>query len=214
MQSIVCCVAVRNYQRRQAEYVNKLAAMVRRNLSLPFRFVCVTDDPSGLTADIETIQAPVHLRGAQGWFTKLYLFSPGLFPHGSRVVFFDLDTLVMANIDDFAAYGGPFAMLGGFSREYHGRFGSGIMLWEAGTLDHVWTKWLAQNCPIGDGTDDSWIVSQTNPHPLQQKLPGIVSFKFHKCRDGMPQAARVCVFQRRPKPHDCEAKWVDQVWRL
>ena len=34
--------------RYPAFYVNRLYAAVKRNLRRPFRFVCVTDDPTGL----------------------------------------------------------------------------------------------------------------------------------------------------------------------
>ena len=41
-------------KRYGADYVNRLYRGVSANLSRPFRFVCVTDDPSGLAAGIET----------------------------------------------------------------------------------------------------------------------------------------------------------------
>ena len=208
----IACVQVRNYEGRGAEYTAKLAAMVRRNVSTPYRFICVTDDPCLEIEGVETILAPTNLRNLRGWFTKLYLFAPGVFPKGERVLFFDLDTLILGNIDDFASYAGPFAGLGDH-RTGGGNFGSGIMLWEAGTADCIWTEWVRQGCPLGDGTDDSWIASQTDPVRINRKLPGIVSYKFHKCRDGPPKAARIVVFQRRPKVHDCGAKWVEKVWR-
>ena len=34
------------------EYVNVLRAMIKRNLSLPHRFICFTDNKTGLNADI------------------------------------------------------------------------------------------------------------------------------------------------------------------
>ena len=41
-------------KRYGADYVNRLYRGVSANLSRPFRFVCVTDDPSGLAAGVET----------------------------------------------------------------------------------------------------------------------------------------------------------------
>jgi hypothetical protein len=35
------------------EYVNRVAAMVRRNLGVPHRFHCITDNPEGLSPEIE-----------------------------------------------------------------------------------------------------------------------------------------------------------------
>ena len=35
------------------EYVNRLYAMVRRNLTGDFRFVCLTDDGTGIRSEVE-----------------------------------------------------------------------------------------------------------------------------------------------------------------
>ena len=40
------------------EYVNRLHSMVRRHLTIPHRFVCLTDNREGLHADIETFPIP------------------------------------------------------------------------------------------------------------------------------------------------------------
>ena len=47
-----------------SDYVNKLAAGVRRHLTVPYRFVCFTDDASGISADIVTQALPeaAHIR--------------------------------------------------------------------------------------------------------------------------------------------------------
>ena len=38
-----------------AEYANRLYKMVEKNLTVPHRFVCFTDDPTGLDAGIEVL---------------------------------------------------------------------------------------------------------------------------------------------------------------
>ncbi len=206
----IACVQVSNYEGRGSEYVNKLALMCQRNITLPYKFVCVTDEPGGYLSDVHPIPAP-KLPHMRGWFAKLYLFAPGVFPKGERVLFFDLDTLILADIDDYASYVGPLAGLGDFRT--HRLFASGLMAWEAGTADRIWTNWVKQGYPIGDGTDDSWIVSQVpEAVRIQRKLSGIVSYKFHKCQKAPPEGARICVFQRKPKPHECGG-WVKDVWR-
>ena len=37
------------------EYVNRLYGMVARNLRRPFRFVCLTDDASGIRFEVECV---------------------------------------------------------------------------------------------------------------------------------------------------------------
>ena len=41
-----------------ADYVNILFNMVSRNLSIPFRFVCFTDDPKGINEQVEVFDLP------------------------------------------------------------------------------------------------------------------------------------------------------------
>ena len=40
------------------EYVNRLANMVRRNMTIPYRFVCMTDSAVGLDAGIDARPLP------------------------------------------------------------------------------------------------------------------------------------------------------------
>jgi len=211
MTVTIACVNAGNYQGRGVEYVSNLAAMIRRNVTVPYRFVCLTDDEDSSYLDdgIETINLPER---RMGWWAKLYLFVPGLFDNGVRVFYLDLDTLIIANIDDLASYDGPFAGLGCFRA--HRLFASGFMAWPAGSVDHIWTDWIRQGRPMPGNADDVWI-DQVCPHAvrLQRKFSGIVSYKFHKCKDGPPKGARIVVFQRQPKPHNCGSEWVSRVWQ-
>jgi hypothetical protein len=40
------------------EYVNRLYAMVRRHLSGDFRFVCLTDDSTGIRSEVQCLPIP------------------------------------------------------------------------------------------------------------------------------------------------------------
>jgi hypothetical protein len=53
-----------------SRYVNNLFRGVAANLSLPHRFVCFTDDPTGLDADIEVRLLPPNLKGF--WWERVY----------------------------------------------------------------------------------------------------------------------------------------------
>jgi hypothetical protein len=65
-----------------SEYVNRLYAMVNRNLSIPFRFVCFTENDSGIRNEVELqplpeLDLPVNLADApeRGW-RKRELITP------------------------------------------------------------------------------------------------------------------------------------------
>ena len=64
-----------------ARYVNILAASVKRNLTGPYRFVCFTEDSTGLSEGIETRPLPemtgLDGRPERGW-RKLTLFQERL----------------------------------------------------------------------------------------------------------------------------------------
>eukprot|EP00967_Tisochrysis_lutea_P144783 scaffold270876_cov31-Tisochrysis_lutea.AAC.2 len=92
------------------EYVNRLYAMVRRNLGqgidadckpgasssvsnpLKLRFVCLTDNPVNLRAEVEPLPIPPSAVSWQGWWLKACLFSSNL-PIEGRVLYLDLDTV-------------------------------------------------------------------------------------------------------------------------
>lgn len=88
------------------EYVNILAAMVKRTLTVPHRFVCFTDDTAGIHPHIETRPIPeIPLGSAPIWsgWRKLASVSPELGLEGT-VLFLDLDLILMDNIDCFFDY--------------------------------------------------------------------------------------------------------------
>lgn len=86
-----------------AEFVNKLFAAVSRNLSLPFQFVCFTDNNAGLADGIISFPIPeMDLDPPKLYkpWRKLCLFKEGL-PLNGFCLFLDLDILITGNLDDF-----------------------------------------------------------------------------------------------------------------
>lgn len=91
-----------------SEYVNRLYRGVARNLAGPFRFVALTDDPSGLDAGIEACPLPETpfdeaafdaRRGGATW-RKVGLFQPGLADLRGDVLFLDLDVVITGSLDE------------------------------------------------------------------------------------------------------------------
>lgn len=199
------------------EYVNILFDMVSRNLPAgTYRFSCLTDDPTGIGPGIGIMPLPADL---ETWWGKLYLFRPGAFPDGTRVVFFDLDTLVVGNIGKLVQYSGPFATLNDFYQPH--RVGPAVMMWEAGNYTtSIWEEWVAcgkPRHPMGD----LWWIGQLDQgrfahraDKLQDLYPGaFVSFKAH-CKPYPPKDAKVVCFHGQPRPHNCTEEWVQNVWRI
>lgn len=212
----VCCVNAGNYQGRGADYVNRLYSMVARNLDMGTegRFVCFTDDPSGLNAAIQTEELPA---GVSGWWNKIYLFSPGLFRAGDRVLYFDLDTVIVGELDALAAYDGPFAILRDFYRP--DGLQSSVMAWPAGWGAEIWDQWHRMGCPEWPRGDQQWIEMFIYGRSgwdgaviLQDRYPGLfVSYK-KDCQPFPPEGAAVCVFHGEPRPHNCGRAWIEAMW--
>ena len=207
--TFVCVKAGRLYG---ADYVNILRDMVARNLpeGYPGRFVCFTDDPEGLDPGIEVRDLPTDL---ERWWGKLYLFKKGLFPDGERIVFFDLDTAIVGKLDDLVKYAGDFATLRDFYRPEG--LGPAVILWKAGAASHYWDKWDAAGRPRNYHGDQGWLESMPYEGEILQDLfpSHFCSFK-RDCHPLPPKGARVVCFHGEPRPHNANAEWVKQVWRI
>lgn len=88
-----------------ADYVNVLYRAVQDKLSIPHRFVCFTDDPTGITEGVECLPLPDPLLKdaftRMGCWPKVTLFKPDLFGLEGRALFLDLDTVVLGDLDRF-----------------------------------------------------------------------------------------------------------------
>ena len=90
-----------------AEYVNRLYNMVDRHLTLPFQMVCLTDDSTGIDANVKCYPIPeLDLPSnipERGW-KKLTTFSPELYDLKGTALFLDIDIVIVDNIDCFFTY--------------------------------------------------------------------------------------------------------------
>lgn len=103
------------------EYVHRLEKNVRDHTTRPFKFVCLTDVPDQV--DCETIQLTDNLPRQ---LSKIELFKPHF---EGRVIYFDVDTIIVRNIDKLMDYEGNVAMLHCWRQAHH--WASGIMAWNA-----------------------------------------------------------------------------------
>lgn len=88
--------------RYSADYVNRLRAGVARNLRRPHRFVCFTDDPTGIDPGIEThALPPIALPEAMTWtpWRKLSVWQHPLADLAGDTLFLDLDLVIVGPLD-------------------------------------------------------------------------------------------------------------------
>ena len=91
----VCCV--KEGGKYDSDYVNTLYLMTKRYLTIPFDFICLTENSKNLLKQIKVIN--LEDRSIKGWWNKCLLFKPGLL-NGS-CLYLDLDMIIVKNIDEF-----------------------------------------------------------------------------------------------------------------
>lgn len=106
MKQIICMKWGKLYG---PEYVNRLYAMVRAKTTGPIRFVCLTDDSTGLREEIELhpcpqINIPESHKNRPWRKVSLFAVSEHLFGFKGAWLFLDLDLMVTDNLDPFFDY--------------------------------------------------------------------------------------------------------------
>jgi len=93
------------------EYVNCIYAMVERNITPPFRVICLTDNPEGIREEVVCRGLPElgcpRPTNAPGKWPKTALWGPTLFDLKGVALFIDLDVVITGNLDPFFSYGRP-----------------------------------------------------------------------------------------------------------
>lgn len=94
-------------KRYPAYYVNNLYAGVKKYLHRPFRFVCVTDDPSELVDEIDSLPIPEDPGMSIAWpnvFIKLLVTADGFAQLKGPTLFLDVDVAITGDLDCFFEY--------------------------------------------------------------------------------------------------------------
>jgi hypothetical protein len=213
------------------DYVNKLYGMVSRNLTLPFRFVCLTDDPQGLNPKVECFPLPdLSLPEGlpeRGW-NKLSSFSKDLYGIQGKVLFLDLDVLIVGSLDDFFGLSEGFYIIRDFIRK-DGTGNSSVYLFDAGKYDDILTYFRENANSIRKKHRNEqeflshYLIANRSLNYWPSKW--CQSFKYHCLPGGvigswfkpsvLPVDARIIVFHGKPSPRAAvigeSGKWYRKV---
>lgn len=200
----VCCIKWGT--KYSGDYVNRLAAMVRRNLPRPHRFVCFTDDSTGIHRSIECL--PLLDRGLSGWWHKLSFFRPTLYDLKGPLLFLDLDLVILSSLEPFFDYPGDFCIIRDWlASDYLRLYNSSVFRLEIGTKTDVYNNFLLapQQIIATHAGDQNWI-SQQIPNATTWPASWCVSFKWQcaapRPHDPLiPEGAKIVVFHGNPNPH-------------
>lgn len=212
------------------EYVNKLYAMVDRNITRPFRFVCLTDDGQGVHPNVDCLPLPdLDLpEGApeRGW-NKLTTFVSPLHDLEGKTLFLDLDVVVVDSIDSFFDLEGGIYIIRDFVRR-DGTGNSSVYLFNAGEYPDIIEYFLNNFEQVRQAhRNEQEFLSH---YLLERKklaywpndwcpsfkyhcLPGVLKSWFSE--SSIPAGAKIVIFHGKPNPDDAIAgisgKWYRRV---
>jgi hypothetical protein len=235
-------ICLKHGDKYDSRYVDKLYNMVlrntRRKLGRDFTFTCYTDSRVGIDPAIRWIELP--RKDLMGWWHKLWFFSPEfIITIGpGQVLYLDLDTVIVGNIDEYMDYTStqaPLAILRDMGTRNNQppasvNWGSAIMSWPVGWGQEIWkefTRDVGQQMRGHGHGDQGYIKYVVKPKDValwQDILTGnskVISYKWD-IRDPnqgtpdppVPPGTSIVCFHGRPWPHEVtNLLWMQQHWK-
>jgi hypothetical protein len=224
-------------------YVNRLYAMTARHMDRPFRFVCLTDDASGLRPEVEAFPIP-EMRIDPPYenlpWRKLALYAPQVGDLTGTTLFLDLDVVIVGPMGPFFDHPGEYCIIHNWTHPKDIVGNSSVFRYEIGAHVDLLDRFHAEST-------ERWVREYRNEQRFLSHQLGrerltywpaewCVSFKKHCLPGGwrnwifpatVPAGARIVVFHGNPNPDDAlagrwpgglhkqlrPARWIAEHWR-
>ena len=227
-----------------AEYVNKLHRMVEKNLTIPHRFVCFTDNAEGIEDGVEIRPLPKFDENEKipdkAW-RKLSLFNKELSDLKGTALFLDLDIVIKSNLDAFCEEEGEFLIFKewDFPKDIIGN--SSVFRFEIGVHPDILENFYNEGDDIRDRykNEQAFLSYEMHRKGILKywNKDWCVSFK-RNCLQPFPlnfikepndpENAKIIVFHGRPTPEQAFAgfigkggfryvkptKWLSKYWEV
>lgn len=185
--------------------------MVSRNIEQEFTFYCLTEDPAGLSPEIEVIPLPEG-NDLELWWNKMYLFN---IDSANKKIFFDLDVIIQGSIEPILELdcSTPKFIYSHWKTEFDDRdtlINSSIILWQ--DAKYIWDYWyqdLDRYMCIYKGID-RFIWNEGIKH---ETLPNEASYSYWKEGARYNPDKIVAVFNHEPKQDKVKESWIRDYWR-
>lgn len=228
MVTILC---VRFGKKYGIDYVERLRNMVARHCTIPYEFVCLTDDATPIEGVRSIVQPNANYQ--KGWWHKVHMFDSELDIQG-RILYFDLDIVINSNINKLVDYQDEFMGIRDFNRKFNPGWtwlNSSVMSWIHRNESYIWSmfKENPKNAMVLPG-DQDWIWKVAQPRITFYPTEWILSYKWEiRNRDELvfdgktrrfatvkdpiiPTECCVVVFHGDPKPEDIKDPFVVDNW--
>ena len=210
-----------------ASYVNKLYGMVSRNLTLPFRFVCFTENSKGIRDEVQIeplvkLDLPKNIP-ERGW-QKLSLFAKDLGGLKGKALFLDLDVVIVDNIDDFFTVEGDFLIVHDKRKPSKQEGNSSVFRFEVGKYPQILSFFEKNFEKIRSEVRHEQAYLSKQMHQLGKMKfwedSWVPSFKYHCVppfpislfrAPSIPNGAKIILFHGLPNPPEAingiSGKW-------
>jgi len=194
------------------DYVNNMVSMIRRNMpDIDYEIVLFTDKTmSAFDSGFDGGIIAVNEFGLNGWWNKLLLFNWKWHQLEDKILYFDLDMVIVNKLDYFCSNNGVFTTGYRFAKPNDSALiGSTLMSIPAEYGQWMWDKYKKEGSnKRGDQEylQDVWMAEE---HWNKKKL---ISYKWN-CKNGLPKEAIAVSFHGRPDPHEVGDDWVKENWR-
>ncbi len=207
------------------EFVNHLFTHVQKNMQgsvgQDYRFVCITDDPTGLHSAVETKplpplndDLPPHLQN-KPWL-KLLVWDNPLFDLQGDALFLDVDLLITGPLDDFFTYEpGKFCVIHNWTEPDKLTGNTSVFRFPIGQFPEILHDFKADIAGIYETykIEQRYISAILQPRDEQRFWPAdwCVSFKENILppwpqrlwqTPQLPANARIVVFHGKPDPDE------------
>ena len=190
--------------------VGRLYKMLCKHTTIPFNFVCLTN-----THSCDNMRKPFRIiplkNEYKGWWAKIELFRSDLVLN-ERILYFDLDTVILQNIDDLLLRKESFIGLFPFNKKkdkIKNFIASGIMGWiNDGSLSFIYDEFDYEKDSFTYKGDQNYINEKVQERHIlvtfwQDVVDGIFSFKRHiRTGEVSKLCSRIVCFHGNPRPKD------------
>ena len=225
------------------DYVNRLYAMVDRNLSLPFKFVCFTEYSDGIRDEVEIQPLPeLDLptdAPERGW-RKLTVFKKDFGGLSGKTLFLDLDVVIVDNIDDFFSEKGDFLIAHDKKNPTKFEGNSSVFRFEIGQYPQILSCFEQNSEQVKNQVRHEQAYLSREMHKLGKleywQDTWVPSFKYCCCPSwlkswfqapSIPKGAKIIIFHGLPNPpeaingisgkwyrHIQPAPWIAEHWSI
>jgi hypothetical protein len=222
-----------------AHYVNRLFHGVKNNLNRPFRFVCFTDDDTGLEEGIESFPLPpitIPEQHTVSPWRKLSLFSKELADLSGKTLFLDLDVIIVDTLDDFFDFSENFSIIENWTQKGRGIGNSSVYCFNIGQHADILEYYESNQDEVFANYSNEQIYLSLNIKDKQYwPETWCKSFKFHAIPRGIkrlfvepsiPSGCKIVVFHGYPNPDQAmigdygkklrkyfkPATWIEKYW--